>query len=73
MQSYLLRFAPGATISSHPHDRVEECLVVEGDISVGDLRLTAGDYHVVGPDQVHEPRSEHGALLYIRGEIRDAA
>ena len=73
-ETYLLRLAPGATLPTHSHDRVEECLVVEGDVAHGDLRLTAGDYHVVGPGQVHnDVRSQNGAVLYIRGEIRDAA
>ncbi len=73
-ETYLLRLAPGASIPTHRHEKVEECLVVEGDVAHGDLRLTAGDFHVVGPGQVHDVvRSENGAVLYIRGEIRDAA
>ncbi len=73
-ETYLLRLEPGAVLPTHTHDKVEECLVVEGDVAHGDLKLTAGDYHVVGPGQVHNVvRSQNGAVLYIRGQLREAA
>ena len=37
VQCYLLRVAAGATIPLHDHAAVEECLMVEGDITVGNL------------------------------------
>ena len=72
--SFLLRFAPGAVLPSHPHSRTEECVMLEGDATVGDLRLVAGDYHAVSAGVPHpEIHSEAGALVYVRGELREAA
>ncbi len=73
-QCYLLRLDPGASIKTHQHSQIEECLVVEGEVDHGELHLEAGDFHMVGPGQVHSiVRSQRGALLYIRGELREAA
>ena len=73
-ESYFLRLDPGATIKTHKHSQIEECLVVEGEIDHGELHLEAGDYQVVAPGQVHSVvHSNNGAVLYIRGEIRNAA
>ncbi len=72
-ESYLLRLAPGTCLPNHHHKLAEECLMIEGDLSIGDLRLRAGDYHAAQPGSEHpEIATEHGALVYIRGEIRAA-
>ncbi|MDJ0947625.1 MAG: cupin domain-containing protein [Alphaproteobacteria bacterium] len=74
MRSFLVRFAPGGRYTSHPHQRIEECLVLEGELSFGTLRLNAGDFHLATPGVTHpEAVSESGCLLYIRGEIRASA
>lgn len=73
-ESFLLRIAPGTRLSAHHHEMAEECLMLEGEMSIGDLHLAAGDYHVAMPGSDHgEIHSEIGALLYIRGELREAA
>ena len=62
------------SLAPHDHATMEECLILEGDIASGDLRLVAGDYHVVAPNHRHAiATTRTGALMYIRGEIRDAA
>lgn len=72
-ESFLLRFAPGANLSGHSHSMAEECLLLEGDMSIGELRLTAGDFHVISAGTEHpEISSRNGALVYVRGEIRAA-
>ena len=73
-ESYLLRVAPGTVFPAHSHDKIEECLVMEGEFFIGDLRLSAGDFHAVpaGFDHV-EAYTKIGTVVYIRGEIRDAA
>ena len=74
MRSFLVRFAAGARFGGHPHQRFEECLVLEGDLAFGDLRLRAGDYHLVTPGAEHPVAvSQGGCLLFLRGEIREAA
>ncbi len=69
-ESYLLRMAPGARLPTHGHKMTEECLVLEGELTIGGLHLSAGDFHSVTPDEIHpEVFSRGGALLYLRGEI----
>jgi anti-sigma factor ChrR (cupin superfamily) len=70
--SFLLKGAPGAAVPPHGHSRYEECLVLEGEIQVGDLRLGPGEYQCVGSD-VHHPviSTAAGALVFLRTAIRD--
>lgn len=70
-EAFLLRFAPGAVLAPHPHRVTEECIVLEGDVEIGGLRLTAGDYHVISGGMPHPAiSSENGGLFYVRGELR---
>lgn len=66
----LLRMAPGSSMPAHPHSGDEECLLVEGEISIGDLVLRAGDWHLAPRGLVHpEIRSTTGAVLYVRAAL----
>lgn len=66
--SYLLRMKPGASIEGHHHATAEECLILEGDLTIGDLRLNAGDYHVAEVGTIHPVLSSHGgAVMFVRG------
>jgi anti-sigma factor ChrR (cupin superfamily) len=65
--SFLLRLAPDAVLPAHEHAAYEECLVLEGDIGIGELWLRAGDYQVLVPGTHHgDARSHDGCLLFIR-------
>jgi len=65
--SFLLRFLPDAILPAHEHTVFEECLVLEGDVGIGDLCLNTGDYQVVTPGTRHrDALSRNGCLLYIR-------
>jgi quercetin dioxygenase-like cupin family protein len=69
-QSYLFRMQPGASIQGHHHARAEECLVLEGDLRIGDLHLNAGDYHVAAEGSIHPVlRSQGGAVMFVRGAV----
>ena len=69
-ESYLLRMAAGARLPAHSHGATEECLMLEGDIEIGSLRLKAGDYHVMGAGTDHpEIHSAQGAVAYLRTAI----
>ena len=69
--SYLLRVDPGAEDASHLHSSDEYCLVLEGDISFGDIHLYAGDFHLAPKGSRHDRAyTEHGALLYIQTGIQ---
>ena len=48
-------------------------LVLEGDLSFGDLNLKAGDFHVATPSSSHPPgRTVNGCLVHRRDEPRSA-
>jgi anti-sigma-K factor RskA len=62
-QSLLIRMAPGSVYHSHAHDADEEAFIVEGDLSFGDLKLGAGDYHIAGAFTRHPPGHTVGGCL----------
>lgn len=68
-RSYLLRMAPGAVLPGHGHSMDEECMVLEGDIWLGDVHAHAGDYHLARGGLAHDTlRTEGGCLLFLRGQ-----
>ena len=67
----LVKMKPGASIPRHRHLGLEECFVLEGDISSNDETLTAGDYTCAMNGSIHQPLSTvNGALLLIVGPER---
>jgi hypothetical protein len=66
----LLRFAPGARLPAHPHASAEECVLLEGSLYMGGVKMTAGAYLRVeaGVDHV-EQWSDTGALAFITGPL----
>jgi quercetin dioxygenase-like cupin family protein len=62
----LVRMRPGSRIRSHRHLGVEQCLVLEGDVRSGAVRMTAGDFNCSLPGSVHEELvTDQGALLLL--------
>lgn len=64
-ESFLLRIQPGAEYPSHIHLRDEHCLMLEGEIEIGNIEgsLKAGDYHFA-------PRgSRHGTVTSVAGAL----
>ena len=73
-ESYLLRVAPRTRFPGHHHVGPEACLVLEGAFTMGDLTLSAGDYHLAHPGSDHPSAwTENGVLVYIRGDMHEAA
>lgn len=65
--SFLVRLEAGAVLPSHPHEVDEECLVLEGEIHLGDLHFRAGDHHVARAGSMHgRVTSPGGGMMYIR-------
>lgn len=50
----LLRGERGSVYPSHRHSTPEECYVVRGSISIGNLVLHAGDFHHADSDSEHD-------------------
>lgn len=68
----LVRMAPGSSYPRHVHNSAEECLVLEGDIRMGDHVLQAGDYQYAPSDSLHGVQStEGGCLLLISSGMDD--
>jgi hypothetical protein len=65
-RSFLLRLDAGAAIPRHGHEADEECIVMSGEVRMGEMTLRAGDYHLARPGSWHaEIESPTGALLFF--------
>lgn len=66
----LLKFAPGARLPAHPHATAEECVLLEGTLWMGGVKMTAGSYLRVeaGVDHVDQ-WSDTGALAFVTGPL----
>lgn len=68
LSSVLLRLEPGALLPGHDHALPEECLVLRGELFLGDLLLRAGDYQAAEAGSRHGAMtSDTGALVFLRG------
>jgi quercetin dioxygenase-like cupin family protein len=69
--TFLVRMAPDSVVPLHDHAQEEHCLVLEGEASMGEHILHAGDWHVALPGSTHHNFSSRtGCLLLIRAEVR---
>jgi hypothetical protein len=67
--SYLVRLAPGAVLSAHRHPVDEECVVLEGEMLIGEHRVGPGGWHLgrAGISHGRIRSGEAGALIFLRG------
>jgi anti-sigma factor ChrR (cupin superfamily) len=66
----LVRMQPGAVFPAHVHEQAEECLVLEGELTSGDLHLSVGDYQRIPagvPQQ--ETTTRDGCLLLVNSPL----
>ncbi len=71
-QTMLVRMAAGSSYPAHEHSSTEECLVLEGDLLVGDRPMRAGDYQRAEVGSRHKAqRTESGALLLVIASVDD--
>jgi quercetin dioxygenase-like cupin family protein len=72
--SYLLRMQPGAVLPAHRHPVDEECVVLEGELRIGQtLTLKAGSFHFARKEMPHAHiTTDGGALIFLRGAIPSA-
>jgi carbon storage regulator len=69
--TFLVRMAPDSVVPLHGHAQEEHCLVLDGEASMGEHILYAGDWHVALPGSTHHNFSSRtGCLLLIRAEMR---
>lgn len=68
-QTALLRVLPGGVVPARAHTQDEECLVLEGEVFIGEHRISQGDLHVAGPEtRYRDITSQTGAMLMMRSE-----
>lgn len=65
-RTILLKMDAGTALPDHGHAGLEEVYVIEGDLSIGDERLVAGDYFRVQPGVTHGvPTSKNGCVAMV--------
>ncbi|HEV7137205.1 MAG TPA: cupin domain-containing protein [Steroidobacteraceae bacterium] len=70
LQITLYRMEPGSIVPAHEHAKLEECLVLEGDLIIGSHRLLASDLHIAHAGSRHPCiTTSRGARLLVRSEI----
>lgn len=73
-RSFLLRMHPGAMLPPHDHPVDEECMVLEGEVMLGDIVARTGDYHLAPKGLPHGAIvSKTGALLFLRAGMKEHA
>jgi quercetin dioxygenase-like cupin family protein len=71
--SMLVRFEAGAGVPDHGHEIDEDCLVLEGEMFLGDILLRAGDYQLAPAGGSHfGETSEVGAMFFFHGALDSA-
>jgi len=70
LQMLLFRIEPGGVVPAHTHTKEEECLVMSGEILIGDHRVGEGDLHIAKPGAAHgDITTKTGAMVLVRSEI----
>ncbi len=68
----LVRMCAGSSYPRHVHGGPEHCLVLEGDLHIGDEVLHPGDYQVAPAGSRHGVQTtEQGCLLFITSSMHD--
>jgi anti-sigma factor ChrR (cupin superfamily) len=68
--SLLARFAAGACVPAHPHGVDEECLMLEGDLFLGDVLLREGDFQFAPRGSAHgDLFADSPCVLFFHGAI----
>jgi quercetin dioxygenase-like cupin family protein len=71
-RSFLLKLEPGARLPPHEHHADEECMVLEGELTLGNLTVSAGGYHLAPAGVPHgEITTRTGALIFLRAGLSD--
>ncbi len=68
--SMLVRFQPGASVPDHAHAVDEDCLMLQGEMFLGDILLRTGDYQVAAGGGSHfGETSDVGATFFFHGAL----
>lgn len=68
--SAIVKLEPGSRIPPHRHDGFEECLVLDGELIIGGVRMRAGDYQWAETGSDHaEQWTDLGATVLLSGPM----
>lgn len=68
--TYLAKLSPGFEMPSHDHTHDEECLILEGEMCLGNLVLKSGDYHFAAKGAHHgRLYTNTGATVLLKGAL----
>ena len=68
----MVRMTPGTHYPSHKHAGVEELYLLEGDLSVDDMAMQAGDFCRAEAGSIHkEIVTQSGCLFVITSSHQD--
>jgi quercetin dioxygenase-like cupin family protein len=68
--SMLVRFAPGAGVPDHHHAAHEDCLMLDGEMFLGDILLRPGDYQLAPAGGGHfGETSDVGCTFFFHGAV----
>lgn len=68
--SYYVRMAAGAVLPSHRHNAHEHCIVISGEIAIGDMAFGAGAYHFASQGVAHARiTAVTDAVFFIHGGL----
>ena len=68
----LVKLEPGAKFPPHRHGAAEQCLVLDGNVSIGTLSLGKGDFNLAHPGTDHgEMTTVDGCLLLLINNPHD--
>lgn len=75
--SMLVWFEPGATVPAHAHAHAhahdEECLMVDGELFLGDILLLEGEYQLSPKGSSHaDLSSDVGCIVFFHGSVDPA-
>lgn len=71
-KSFLLRAQAGVSLPEHDHHGMEECMVLAGEFTMGEMTFRAGDYHVAAAGTTHGmTHTAVGVTVYLRAAIAD--
>lgn len=68
--SIVARLAPGAHVPGHAHAVGEECLMVQGELFLGDVLLREGEFQWAPAGSAHDGLyTDTGCLLFFHGAV----
>jgi quercetin dioxygenase-like cupin family protein len=64
-RSSMLRLKEGARFPQHTHHGTEEVIVMSGTVTLGGVRMEAGDYLFTTPGEQHDVVAITDAVLFV--------